>query len=258
MTAVPGSNNKMTAVPRPKIKSTAVPGPKVRKVLRKPQAQQQLPFHTWGGIRRGAGRKPRLGKAGIAHRARPLHDRQHPLHVTLRVRRGLPSLRTQTVFFAIRGALGKASRAAFRIVHFSVQIDHVHLIIEAKDKAALSSGAAGLSIRVARAANWALRRRGRFWSDRYHARPLRSPREVRNAVVYVITNWRKHVQRSSGLDPCSSAWWFTGWSVPPRGPPSPGWTEDEPVPVRLARTWLGRVGWRKRGLVRLDERPRSS
>jgi putative transposase len=186
------------------------------------------------------------------------HDARHPLHLTLRVQRGLPSLRRQVVFVALRRALVKASHEGFRIVHFSVQLDHVHLMIEARDKAALSSGTAGLSIRIARAANKCLGRRGRFWADRYHARALRKPREVRNAMVYVLANWRKHVPRSQGLDSRSSAWWFTGWATPPPGPPPLGWEDGEPAPVHLPQTWLARVGWQRGGLVRSGERPQSA
>jgi putative transposase len=229
-----------------------------RRPARRRTTQPEIVFRTWGGRREGAGRKPKFRRAGVSHRARPRHDSHHPLHVTLRVRRGLPSLRRQMVFVAVRSALGRATREGFRIVHFSVQVDHVHLMIEARNKHSLSSGTAGLSIRIARAANACLGRHGRFWADRYHAHALRKPREVRNAIVYVLTNWRKHVPGSQGLDSRSSAWWFTGWATPPRGPPPLGWNDDQPAPVHLAATWLGRSGWQRWGLVEVDERPRSA
>ena len=84
--------------------------------------------------------------------------------------------------------------AGFGSLHFSVQSNHVHLMVEARDKAHLSKGMRGLAIRVALAVNRALRRRGRVWSDRYHARALRTPREVRNGLVYVLANWKKHLR----------------------------------------------------------------
>ena len=139
--------------------------------------------------------------------------------------------------------------ADFRIIQFTVQNDHVHLIAEADASRALSSGLRGLAIRIARGVNRALGRRGRVWGDRYHARALTTPRAVRNALVYVVNNFRKHLRHVTGIDPCSSAAWFTGWREPPAagvGPP----------PVAAARTWLARVGWLRYGTIELDEGPK--
>src|SRR5688572_7554453 len=106
--------------------------------------QLELPVRTWGGKRRGAGRKPARGRPGVPHVARPEHTRRHPLHVTLRAERRLASLRKHTVFLEVRRAISGASRDWFRILHFSVQSDHIHLVVEATGKKSLSSGAAGL------------------------------------------------------------------------------------------------------------------
>jgi REP element-mobilizing transposase RayT len=152
--------------------------------------QRELRFErTWGGRREGAGRKVAKRRQGVAHRVRPQHKARHPLHVTLRGIKKLPSLRTQVIFFEMRRALARVSRAWLRLLHFSVQSDHVHLLVEAHDKVSLSRGIGGLAIRLARSINRQLGRRGRVWADRYHARPLPTPREVRHAIVYVLTNW---------------------------------------------------------------------
>ncbi len=127
----------------------------------------------------------------------------------------MPSLRKQVVFLEVRRALARASRTWFRVLQFSVQADHVHLLVEARDKGSLSRGMAGLAILVSRAINRKIGRKGRVWGDRYHARALPNPREVRHAIVYVLTNWIKHVRGASGVDPCSSAFWFDGWKLPP-------------------------------------------
>jgi putative transposase len=133
-------------------------------------------------------------------------------------------------------------------VHFSVQRDHVHLIVEASDATALSRGMRGLAIRCALGVNRALGRCGALWSDRYHALALSTPRMVRNALVYVLANARKHLA-FVGIDPCSSARWFDGFAD--ARPASPG----DP-PTRLPRTWLLRLGWRRHGLIARDEGPR--
>ncbi|HEX7125604.1 MAG TPA: transposase [Thermodesulfobacteriota bacterium] len=114
-------------------------------------------------------------------------------------------------FAALREAIRLAQRErAFRICHFSVQSNHIHLLVEATDRQALSRGVQGLVIRMARAVNRALQQRGKVWGDRYHRRDLATPREVRNALVYVLNNFRKHGAPPRVVDPCSSARWF-GW-----------------------------------------------
>jgi hypothetical protein len=165
--------------------------------------------------------------------------------VTLRAIPGLPSLRAGHLFPDVRRALGASAKAAFRLVHYSVQSNHLHLLVEADSTAALARGVQGLAIRLAKAINRTLRRHGRIWSDRFHARALRTPREVRNGLVYVLMNGRKHGVSGRGLDPCSSAMWFEPWREP----------GTAPTPVVKARTWLLGVGWRRAGSLRLDATP---
>jgi hypothetical protein len=138
----------------------------------------------------------------------------------------------------------------FHVVHFSVQADHVHLIVEAVDRIRLSRGVAGLAVRIARAVNALLARRGRLWGDRYHARALRSPREVRHSLVYVLMNWKKHVPGARGFDSCSSAPWFDGWKTDSSRKPL-----GVEAPVKPPWTWLASKGWRRHGLVGLEEGP---
>jgi REP element-mobilizing transposase RayT len=179
-----------------------------------------------------------------------VHKTAHPVHVTLRAQSGVPSLRSPQAFAAVRRALSAASRSDFRLVHFSVQSDHVHMIVEAHDKPALTRGLRGLTIRTARATNRALQRHGSVWGDRYHARPMTTPREVRNGLVYVFGNFRKHGPADRRpVDPCSSAAWFDGFleTIPqPLDPP----------PTCRSRTWLGSTGWRKHGEISIWERPK--
>jgi hypothetical protein len=205
-------------------------------------ASRQLDLPTpasWGGRRAGAGRKlsPR---PPVPHRPRPNHDVRHPVHVTLRGRRGLPSLRSPTIFSALRGALRASSRGSFRVIHFSVQVDHVHLMVEADIAGALRRGIQGLAIRCARAVNRAADRHGSVWSGRHHTRALPTPREVRHGMVYVLLNFRKHLRAPAGVDPCSSGPWFDGWTRSSR-------RADGAPPTAAPRTWLAAVGWRRAG-----------
>ena len=163
------------------------------------RGQVELVFRTHGGKRPGAGRKPVGARAGANHRTRPGHDPWHPVHVTLRVVGSAAGLRRKDMYLAIREAtIVSAKREEFRIVQMSIQRDHLHLVVEASSRAALSSGVRGFSISAARQINKAYterggdRRTGRVFADRYHARPLTSPRAVRNCLAYVLSNWRKH------------------------------------------------------------------
>ena len=193
---------------------------------------------TWGGRRPGAGRKPTPGRRpGVPHRIRPPHRAAYPVHVTLRTTDAVRCLRAGRVFPAVRRALAAASHAGFRIIQYSVQNDHIHLIIEADDGALLSAGMRGLAIRLARAVNHALGRRGSVWDDRYHARALATPRAVRNALVYVLMNFKKHGTAVGEIDPCSSAAWFDAWRRAPVAH-APPWSS----PVACARSWLATVG----------------
>jgi hypothetical protein len=144
------------------------------------------------------------------------------------------------VFAEVERALAKASKAFFRVVHFSVQTDHVHLIVEAEGTLALTRGTQGLAIRCARAVNRGAHRCGRVWRHRYHAHYLRTPREVRAAFVYVLLNFRKHLRAGPGIDPRSSGRWFEGWAS---GAP----LARDPPPIAPARTWLAAFGWRRAG-----------
>ena len=127
------------------------------------RALQQLSFPTpraWGGRRAGAGRKPTPGRRpGVAHGSRLSHLAAHPVHVTLRAGPAVRCLRAARVFPFVRRALAASSHSDFRVLHFSVQDDHLHLIVEANDGRALGRGPRGLAIRVARAVNRALGRR---------------------------------------------------------------------------------------------------
>jgi REP element-mobilizing transposase RayT len=151
-----------------------------------------------------------------------------------------------------RAFCAACSRDGFRITDWSVQGDHIHLIAEAQDNPALARGVQGFCVRVARGLNGLLERRGPVFVDRYHARILATPREVRNCVAYVLQNARHHgVALGKGQpDPCSSWQSFDGWRTLPVAA-----RDGEPVATAPPRTWLRRVGWRRHGLVRLDEVP---
>jgi putative transposase len=221
---------------------------------------------SWGGARRGAGRKPAGRRAGVAHRRRdePSPVTRGAVHITLRVVDDIGNLRSSRCMRALWRAFVEGKlRFGFRLCHYAVQKNHIHLICEVDDRAALIRGMRGLTIRVARQLNRALDRTGRVLADRYHCRALTSFRELRAALCYVLNNHRRHLYQHGGwllprdtIDPFSSGWYFDGY-VGPRDP-LPGALRGVAPPVARPTGYPLRVGWRRLGLIAVDEVPSSS
>jgi REP element-mobilizing transposase RayT len=197
----------------------------------------------------------------VLHRERAPVPGDCPVHVTLRIKTNLPSLRDGRFVREWRRSLAEASeRGSFRVSHYSLQGDHAHLIVEAHGKGALARGMKSIAARLARAMNRVSGRSGPVLDGRYHHRSLRSPREVRRALAYVLLNTRRHLAKHRGvtrsstahLDGASSARWFDGWrsKTASRLP-----EERTPREVARPRTWLLRVGWRRHGLLDPAEVP---
>ena len=202
--------------------------------------QLQLDLPQWGGRRKGAGRPrtrahPGLTRPGVPHLARPELSRHNPVHVTQRVQPGVGYLRGYRRAQIIQQAL-RAVRMRFgvRVVHYSIQGNHLHLLVEADDAGALGRGMQSLAIRIARRLNALAGRSGGVFVDRYHAHALSSRRAVANAVRYVLGNYRHHAKEhipAGWRDSLSSAAFLQN-------------APDEDAPVTLPRTWLLRVGWK--------------
>ena len=190
----------------------------------------------------------------MRHRSRRDFRGRFPGHVTLKVIPGLRSLRDVRILRALEATLRQAcERGSFRVVEYSVQGDHLHMIVEAADRASLGRGMKSIAARVARAVNRVLRRSGKVLRDRYHLRVLKTPLEVRRALSYVLNNARKHLgaraPRMGRVDPASSGPWFLGWRQGVEA------LTRSPAPVARAVTWLLRVGWRRHGLLDPSELP---
>lgn len=225
----------------------------------------------WGGRRKGAGRKPSNGmKATAPHATRPSQTDKVPLHVSLRVLAGIPRLRQRRGYQIVRRAIAAANRFdGARICEVSIQHNHVHLIVEAKNRASLTRTMKSFAISLAKNVRLRLApgRDGAVVADRYHCVKLRTPAQVRAALAYVLCNWRRHGEdlRLEGpprrTDRYSSGPFFAGWDTPlppliaPRDLPFP---LDGPLPVRLPSSWLLRDGWKQHGLLSPWERPRGA
>jgi REP element-mobilizing transposase RayT len=220
-----------------------------------------------GGRREGAGRKPKNGvRAGVPHRRRERQTPDVPLHVTLRLVDGLPRLRTRRIYQLVQRAMALANRFEdVRLCHMSIQHNHLHLILEADDERALSRAMKSFKVSFARSLNRELGRKGRVFADRYHTERLETPAQVKNALAYVLGNWRKHGEDRDIAGPArrtdrySTGPFFDGWDT---GPPPPvffrkdlPFPEDGPFPIRFATSWLLTQGWKKHGLLSPWHRP---
>ncbi|MEO7731610.1 MAG: transposase [Kofleriaceae bacterium] len=180
-------------------------------------------------------------------------------------------LRRREIYKAVRAATITAAgtaerRGRFRIVQLSIQHNHIHLLVEAESSEMLARGVQGFKISAARNINTALRvgarrRRGAVFADRYHLVVIRSPRQARHVLAYVLSNWRKHGEDRSGrarawlVDPFSSAVSFSGWKELEGQAPwtiRPGY---QPLVVSAPESWLLRVGWRRHGAISVREVP---
>lgn len=167
---------------------------------------KQLALRTWGGKRPGAGRKRKAERERVPHRKRAVLKKRFPVLVTIRMHDGALNLRNGHCFTVLKRAFaGARDRFGMRLCEFSVQGNHLHLIVEAGDERALARGMQGLGVRMAIALNRALKREGAVYGDRYHARILKTLREVKNAINYVLKNAHKHGFLHRGLDPYSSS-----------------------------------------------------
>ena len=181
-----------------------------------------------------------------------MKKRNEPLLVTARIAAGLPSLRRANAMKLLLAALSAASdRHGMRIIHYSVQGNHLHLIVEAEDRECVARGMNALLGPLARALNKLWGRSGQVFPQRYHDEVISTPTQARNALRYVLQNGKKHglVPRSS-IDPCSSAPLFDGWKQRPSIPAMPM------AAIAPASAWLLTTGWRRHGSIGIDELPR--
>jgi putative transposase len=194
--------------------------------------QLQLAFPRKGGRRAGAGRprkhpRPGLPGPGVPHLKRPEFAARLPVHVTQRFQPGVGYLRRQSTAKVLQDALTRASaHLGMRIVHYSIQHNHLHLIVEAEGREALTRAMQGLGIRIARRLNARLRRSGPVFADRYHAQVMSSRREVANAVRYVLSNYRHHARE----------WLPPHWRDP--------LASRVDTPLAAPKRWLLSVGWK--------------
>ena len=221
--------------------------------------EERTPRH--GGAREGAGRPRHKDRKDPDHVVRPYTPARFPQHVVLRTLPDVPRLRTPAMFAAIRAAMNHMlHHSPLRIVHLSIQGNHLHLIVEAEIRDILIRGMQAFAIVAARAINRAAGRRGKVFAYRYHATPITTPKQMRHTLAYVLNNWRKHGEdrgRDAKIDPYSTAIWFGGWKGVGRFAWPGSWKKFEPLPMANPMTWMLTAGWERYGAIDPYELPGS-
>jgi REP element-mobilizing transposase RayT len=136
-----------------------------------------------GGRRPNSGRK-RIHSKGVAHRTRPKVTSRTALHVNFKVK---TSIRNKDCINILKRAIINARLHGLRVLHFSLESNHVHLIIEANNTSVLTKGMRSLTVTFSKGIN-----KGRIQLERYHLHVLRTLHETRNAIHYVLFNHQKH------------------------------------------------------------------
>jgi REP element-mobilizing transposase RayT len=230
------------------------------KRCRKRHVQAELVFNRRGGKRKGAGRKRVAPRRCVPHVKRPELNARNPLHITLRVFDEVGRLRRREGFRIARQVMLNiaVTRQDFRLVHLSLQGNHIHLVCEADSRTALTRGIQAFKISFARRLNRAIGHRGAVFSDRYHEEVLTSPRQVRHCLNYVLNNWRRHREDRGAtyrVDPYSTGIHFPGWSERRDQPPPVIPPDIEVLPSTPPRTWLLAESWKRSAPISLYDVP---
>jgi REP element-mobilizing transposase RayT len=209
--------------------------------------QLEMVLNGWGGRRAGAGRKRDPKARDPMHVVRPVHVARHPLHVVIRTLPDVPRLRSAEMLHAIRRGIANTRGAieGFRVCHLSIQHNHVHFVIEARDGEARTRGMLSLTVALANAINREADRHGKVFAYRYHATAITTPRQMRNTLSYVLNNWRHHREdlQSAAARAATYDWYATASRCD-------HWSSSKKVvcagfAVSPPQTWLLATGWWK-------------
>ncbi|MGZ3724098.1 MAG: transposase [Bdellovibrionales bacterium] len=211
---------------------------------------KQLEFKKvkgWGGKRSGAGRPNRTGQ--VSHGKRDPVDLRKPLHITLKLKNRVANLRNNRTLKDFRLAIAKAKDFGLFVVHFSLQSNHLHMIVEVKDNDSLTAGMKSLCGRLGKAIRKITGGSGSVFKGRFHLEVIKSPTQMKRALEYVLLNASKHFKLIEHIDDFSSGYAFREWRAL-IGERFGDLIEDQlmKLPFKLtelspAQSWLCRVGW---------------
>lgn len=196
----------------------------------------------WGGNRANAGRK-NLSKT-VNHMKRERFELKTPLQITLKLKPGLPNLRTKKMLEAFQKALVLAKARELRVIHYSLESNHAHLVVECMDNVSLGRAMKSFGSSFGKSVRRIAGGTGSVFVGRYHLRVLRDPTQTRNSLAYVLLNRFKHEHAHVDDNPFSSGRYFDGWKkLIGRGAAAKNL--ELPEYLSTPRSWLAREGWQK-------------
>ena len=144
---------------------------------------------------KGAGR-PAKHDRGIRHIARDEFNRLTVLHLTVKIDRAKAGLKNKQTLKLLWHAIKKARLKGLKIIHYTLEFDHIHLLVEADNKAIVGTGMQSFGISLSKGINKIKGLSGQVFKTRYHFRKLKTPTEVKNVIHYILGNSIKHKSSS--------------------------------------------------------------
>lgn len=153
---------------------------------------------------KGAGR-PAIHDRGIRHIARDKVTKHTSLHLTIKIERLKAGLRNKDVLKQLHDSIKKARKIGLRVIHYTLEFDHVHLLVEVDSNQQLAKGMQSFGISFSKGINKIKAQVGKVFKTRYHFRKLKSPNEIKNVIFYILGNSLKHKKDFSILSPYNTA-----------------------------------------------------
>jgi REP element-mobilizing transposase RayT len=152
---------------------------------------------------KGAGRKA-IHDKGIRHIEREVIKKDTVLHLTLKIEKNKANLKNKSILKALQQSIKKARLLGLKVIQYTLEYDHVHLLVESSDKISLGKGMQSLGISFSKKINKIKKQNGKVFKTRYHFRKLSTPREIKNVLNYILGNGVKHKESSSIVSPFNS------------------------------------------------------
>ncbi|MGZ3787001.1 MAG: transposase [Bacteriovorax sp.] len=141
---------------------------------------------------------------GIRHTSRPFLKKPSSLHLTVKIKKNKAEMKNKSVFSLLKRAILNARRQGLKVIHYSLEYDHVHLLIEAENNHILGKGMQAFGGTFSKAINRMRKLKGGVYKHRYHFRKISSARELKNVMNYIFTNGLKHKTAKNIVNPYNS------------------------------------------------------
>ncbi|MEI8348179.1 MAG: transposase [Pseudomonadota bacterium] len=154
----------------------------------------------------GRPRISRSDKTPVPHRLREEIPKKKPVHVVWHLNPHVPPCRRKNILLIFKKAVLKGRLMGLKVIHFSLMNNHLHLLIETENKKALAKALQSFAISFTkRLKNFNGLKKTPIFKERYFCHILKSLREVKHAIHYILMNGKKAGLSRYDIDPYSSA-----------------------------------------------------